>query len=118
MNTDYNRNLYDETAATFGALFTPGAPPPTPGATTGLPDTGRLGVDYGLAVIAPAIAFKFHPKHSIGVSALIGVQYFRAEGLGNFQCLTGSAVRNNPAACRPMCGRPVHAGFSAFQSVE
>lgn len=45
---------------------------------------GRLGVDLLQLIIAPTIAFKVAPNHSIGVSPLIGYQRFKAEGLQGF----------------------------------
>jgi len=116
MNTTYDRNLYDESAAVLGAFAngipSPPAPvpiPPGPGAAAfipegtstkdfGLPieDVGTLGVDLKQGLIVPTLAFKVHQKHTIGASLVIGVQQFKARGLGNFQCFTNS-VANNPA---------------------
>jgi len=109
MNTTYDRNIYDETAAVVGAFSqgipSPPAPPPGipagPGAAAfvpegtstkdfGLPvtDVGTLGVDLAQGIIAPTLSFKFHEKHTVGASLLIGIQRFSAYGLGNFQCFT------------------------------
>jgi len=109
MNTTYDRNIYDETAAVVGAFSqgipSPPAPPPGipagPGAAAfvpegtstkdfGLPvtDVNTLGVDLAQGVIAPTLSFKFHEKHTVGASLLIGIQRFSAYGLGNFQCFT------------------------------
>lgn len=109
MNTTYDRNIYDETAAVVGAFSqgipSPPAPPPGipagPGAAAfvpegtstkdfGLPvtDVGTLGVDLAQGVIAPTLSFKVHEKHTLGASLLIGIQRFSAYGLGNFQCFT------------------------------
>ena len=106
MNSTYDRNLYDESAAVLGA-YQYGIPdygiPPGPdaakavpeGTTTGTPDTGKLGIDLVQAIYAPALALRFHENQSIGVALLIGVQRFSARGLGNFQCFTKS-VKNAP----------------------
>ena len=109
MNTTYDRNIYDETAAVVGAFSqgipSPPAPPPGipagPGAAAfvpegtstkdfGLPvtDVGTLGVDLAQGIIAPTLSFKVHEKHTVGASLLIGIQRFSAYGLGNFQCFT------------------------------
>ncbi|MFW2438397.1 MAG: OmpP1/FadL family transporter [Arenicellales bacterium] len=109
MNTTYDRNIYDETAAVVGAFSqgipSPPAPPPGipagPGAAAfvpegtstkdfGLPvtDVGTLGVDLAQGIIAPTLSFKVHEKHTLGASLLIGIQRFSAYGLGNFQCFT------------------------------
>ncbi|HJW25619.1 MAG TPA: outer membrane protein transport protein [Rhodocyclaceae bacterium] len=45
---------------------------------------GELGVDLMQLVVAPTLAWKFHERHSIGVSPLIGFQRFKAKGLSGF----------------------------------
>ena len=115
MNTTYDRNLYDEAAAVVGAFTqgipAPPAPPPGipagPGAAAfvpegtsttdfGLPvtDVGTLGVDLAQGIIAPTLSFRFHEKHTVGASLLIGIQRFSAYGLGNFQCFTQTGQSN------------------------
>ena len=49
---------------------------------------GRLGVDLMQLIVAPTVAFKIAPNHSIGISPLIGYQRFKAEGLQAFGVLT------------------------------
>jgi len=90
MNTDYPG----------GQLPSPGACGPATGPGTGfnpapgpynlLCGNGQLGVDLSQLVIAPTIAWKFHPDHSIGVSPLFAYQRFRAEGLQAFEGLSTS----------------------------
>ena len=46
--------------------------------------TSRFGVDLMQVIIAPTIAYRIHPNHSIGISPLIGYQRFKAEGLQGF----------------------------------
>jgi long-chain fatty acid transport protein len=46
--------------------------------------TGDLGVDLMQLIIAPTLAFKLNPQHSLGVSPLIVYQTFKAEGLQGF----------------------------------
>src|SRR5512139_4033988 len=46
---------------------------------------GTLGVDLMQLIVAPTVAYKVAPNHSIGVSPLIGYQRFKAEGLQAFQ---------------------------------
>lgn len=119
MNTTYKRNIYDESAAVLGAFAFAGggaagaaaAAGVPPGTGTGSPHTGTLGVDLAQAIIAPSISFKIHPKHHIGISALIGIQVFEARGLGNFHCFTPSAVAANPVACAPGGFGPAAPGF-------
>jgi long-chain fatty acid transport protein len=51
---------------------------------------GRLGVDLMQLIVAPTVAFKIAPNHSIGISPLIGYQRFKAEGLQHFGVGTGT----------------------------
>lgn len=51
---------------------------------------GRLGVDLMQLIVAPTVAFKVAPNHSIGISPLIGYQRFKAEGLQGFGVKTAS----------------------------
>lgn len=115
LNSTYDRNIYDETAAAIGAA-SQGVSVPE-GTTTNdvleqggfgrpLTDVGTLGVDLQQGILAPTLAMKFREKHSIGVSLLIGVQRFSARGLGNFQCFTqtGQSVPNGQATCQQSNG--------------
>ena len=126
MNTTYDRNIYNEASAVFGAngagqraaSMIPGVTPEQiqaagqaaasmvpqgTGASDFVPieDVGTLGIDFVQGIIAPTLSFKVHPKHTIGTSLLIGIQRFSARGLGNFQCFTKSAGTNpdNAATC-------------------
>ena len=83
MNTTYSRNIYDETFAVLGAGPNAGLVPK--GTTTGFPNTGELMIDLGQAVFAPTLSYKLTENHIFGISALLGVQYFKAKGLGDFQ---------------------------------
>ncbi|MBS1191458.1 MAG: long-chain fatty acid transport protein [Rhodocyclaceae bacterium] len=51
---------------------------------------GELGVDLAQIVIAPTLAWKFHERHSVGVSPLFGYQRFRAKGLSGFSGMSSS----------------------------
>lgn len=101
MNTRFNRNIFDETAANLGFLGQFGPPIPAGITGTGGPDTGTLGVDLAQVIIAPSIAMKVHQDHSVGASLLIGAQRFAAYGLGNFQCFTATA--NSTPASQASC---------------
>ena len=59
--------------------------------TNFLGGAGRLGVDLMQLIVAPTIAFKIAPNHSIGISPLIGYQRFKAEGLQGFGVGTGTS---------------------------
>lgn len=90
MNTDYPG----------GQLPSPGACGPATGPGTGfnpapgpynlLCGNGRLGVDLSQLVVAPTLAWRFQPDHSIGISPLFAYQRFRAEGLQAFAGLSTS----------------------------
>ena len=43
---------------------------------------GALGVDLNQLIVAPTLAYKVAPNHSIGISPLLGYQLFKADGLG------------------------------------
>ena len=45
---------------------------------------GKLGVDLMQLVVAPTLAYKLNPQHSIGVSPLLVFQMFKASGLEGF----------------------------------
>ena len=74
MNTTYTRNVFDETMGQ--------------GNKTGMANTGTLQIDMGQGIIAPTLSYQITPEHSFGIAPLIGVQYFKAKGLGNFQGFT------------------------------
>ncbi len=114
MNTTYDRNLYDQTAAVLGNPLGPASTPA--GATPGTPQTGTLGVDLAQALFAPTISMKVNEKNTVGVSLLLGVQRFSARGLGNFQCFTQTGFLMNGAgaagtACAPGGAQALTPGF-------
>ncbi len=48
---------------------------------------GNLGVDLSQLVIAPTLAWKFHPDHAIGIAPLFAYQRFKMEGLQAFEAV-------------------------------
>ncbi len=84
LNTDYPGGQLPAGAACAGFN-------PNPGPYNLLCGNGRLGVDLSQLIIAPTIAWKFQPNHSIGLSPLLAYQRFQAEGLGAF-----GAFSNDP----------------------
>jgi long-chain fatty acid transport protein len=99
LNSTYDDNIYDQTAA---VLFNPAGPNATPpGVGTPTPQTGTLGVDLAQSIQAFSVSYKANDAHTVGASLLVGVQRFSARGLGNFSCLT-SSVQNNIGA-NPSC---------------
>lgn len=72
MNTDY---------PALGGAF---------GTTNLLGGQGSLGVDLMQLIVAPTIAFKVAPNHSIGVAPLLGYQRFAATGLQAFSGFSSS----------------------------
>jgi long-chain fatty acid transport protein len=125
MNTDYSTNFYDEGAAVLGAFAQGGggatgaaaAANVPKGTGTGAANTGQLGVDLAQVILAPTLAFKIHPKLTVGVSALLAAQRFQARGLGNFQCFTATAATNNPAACSPGGPGPTAPRFKGSENL-
>lgn len=51
--------------------------------------SGSLGVDLMQLVVAPTVAYKVAPRHSVGASLLLGYQRFKAEGLQAFDNAPG-----------------------------
>ena len=45
---------------------------------------GKLGVDLMQLVVAPTLAYKLSPQHSVGVAPLLVYQRFKASGLEGF----------------------------------
>jgi len=88
MNTDYPGGQLPAGGACAG--FNPNAGP-----YNLLCGNGNLGVDLSQLVIAPTLAWRVHPNHSIGVAPLIGYQRFSAEGLQAFDNPTLSASPGN-----------------------
>jgi len=84
MNTDY-------AGGTIPANYC-GAGTPASNALCG---QGRLGVDLMQLIVAPTVAIKIAPNHSIGISPLIGYQSFKADGLQAFATSTRSSSPNN-----------------------
>jgi long-chain fatty acid transport protein len=50
---------------------------------------GEVGVDLAQLVVAPTVAYKVSPQHSVGASLLLGYQMFKATGLQAFSQLSG-----------------------------
>jgi long-chain fatty acid transport protein len=97
LNSTYDDNIYDQTAA---VLFNPLGPNATPpGVGTGTPQTGKLGVDLAQSIQAFSLAYKANESHTVGASLLVGVQRFSARGLGNFSCLTSSVQASGANGC-------------------
>ena len=55
----------------------------------GLCGNRGLGVDLMQLIIAPTVAWKFHPSHSVGIAPLFGYQRFKAKGLQAFDNAPG-----------------------------
>jgi len=76
MNTDFKGGQLN---------CTPFGGPPS---ANGLCGAGRLGVDLSQLIIAPTVAWKFAPDHSLGISPLLGYQKFRVQGVHLFTQLS------------------------------
>jgi long-chain fatty acid transport protein len=51
--------------------------------------SGGLGVDLMQLIVAPTVAYKIAPNHSVGLSLLLGYQMFKATGLQAFDNAPG-----------------------------
>jgi long-chain fatty acid transport protein len=51
--------------------------------------SGSLGIDMMQLIVAPTVAYKFSPRHSVGASLLLGYQRFKATGLQAFDNAPG-----------------------------
>jgi long-chain fatty acid transport protein len=90
MNTDYPGDQLPSPGA-CGPATGPGTGfNPAPGPYNLLCGNGRLGVDLSQLVVAPTLAWRFQPNHSIGISPLFAYQRFKAEGLQAFAGLSAS----------------------------
>lgn len=87
-NGGMNTNYKDEpvAAASACATFNPGAT-----SYNLLCGNGNLGVDLSQLIIAPTFSMKVSGAHSFGVSALLGYQRFKAEGLQAFAGFSSDA---------------------------
>ena len=84
MNTDYPGDQLPSPGG-CGPATGPGSGfNPAPGPYNLFCGNGRLGVDLVQLVIAPTLAWKIHPDHSIGISPLFAYQRFKQEGLQTF----------------------------------
>ena len=97
MNTTYTRNIFHETA----------------GKPVEATNIGTLQIDMGQGIIAPTLSYQITPEHSFGIAPLIGVQYFKAKGLGNFIGFTenGSGTDLTDTAYDFAYGAGVRAGW-------
>jgi long-chain fatty acid transport protein len=84
MNTDYAGGQLDQGICGGGA--------PNGVRVNLLCGTGNLGVDLSQLILAPTLAYKLTPEHSLGISPLIGYQRFKAYGLDAF-----AAISSDPA---------------------
>ncbi len=84
MNTAYDTNLFAEA----GAQIQFGAPP---GAGTAA--FGKLGVDLVQLMVAPTLTYEVAEGQTLGISPVLAVQRFSAEGLGPFAGLSADAAK-------------------------
>jgi long-chain fatty acid transport protein len=63
------------------------------GAANMLCGQGTLGVDLIQLIVAPTVAFKVAPNHSVGVSPLLGYQAFEANGLQAFSPISSDPTK-------------------------
>jgi long-chain fatty acid transport protein len=89
MNTEYsNGALTNPAARQLCAGFQNSAVPNS--SYNQLCGNSNLGVDLSQLIIAPTLAWKFHPNHAVGIAPLIGYQRFKAYGLQAFAGISSS----------------------------
>ena len=79
MNTDFNTPLAGPPFAACGSTQ-----------ANMLLGCGRLGVDMMQLIVAPTVAYKVAPNHSIGISPLLAYQRFKVDGLQAFQGISSA----------------------------
>lgn len=79
MNTDFNTPLAGPPFAACGSTQ-----------ANMLLGCGRLGVDLMQLMVAPTVAYKLNPNHSIGISPLFSYQRFKVDGLQAFQPISSA----------------------------
>jgi long-chain fatty acid transport protein len=85
MNTTYPGGEITSVAGTTTCNnFQTGGMGPVQSSYNLLCGNGKLGVDLSQLIIAPTVAWKFTPEHSVGISPLLGYQRFKAQGLQAF----------------------------------
>ena len=89
MNTDYPGDQLPSPGG-CGPATGPGTGfNPAPGPYNLFCGNGRLGVDLSQLVVAPTLAWKFNPNHSLGIAPLFAYQRFEAKGLQAFDTNPG-----------------------------
>lgn len=104
INTTYGRAFYDETGARILG-GNPGDP--------GFPRTGKLGVDFSQLFLAPSLAWRIHPNHTIGISPIMAVQRFSVRGLESFAALSSDPSSVSSRSTEYSLGGGVRVGWTA-----
>ena len=123
MNTRYNSNIYTDAFAPaipgFVGMLSTAYPPlagtimANAGALATNPNIGpSLGVNLAQLIIAPTVATKITPDHSIGASLLVGYQSFRSYGLGLFQPLSSDPMHTTNTGNDDAWGAGVRLGWT------
>ncbi|MGV6852138.1 MAG: OmpP1/FadL family transporter [bacterium] len=77
---------------------------------------GDAGIDLIQLFIAPTVAYKINDHASVGVSAVMAYQIFKAEGLGNFAGITSNAAKLSDNNYDNSFGVGLKVGFQAAVS--
>jgi long-chain fatty acid transport protein len=72
---------------------------------------GKLGVDLMQLIIAPTFAYKIDSRHSVGVSPLLVVQQFKAEGLDAFAGFSMARTKVSNTGTDRSTGAGVRLGY-------
>jgi long-chain fatty acid transport protein len=72
---------------------------------------GKLGVDLMQLVVAPTLAYKLSPQHSVGVAPLLVYQRFKASGLEGFSQMSVDAANLTGKGYDSSTGLGVRLGY-------
>lgn len=98
LKTEYNQTVNSESCQAVNAGNVPGytSCPATfyDPVLTNTPST-EAGVELYQMQFVPSVAYKVHKNHTFGASLVLGIQYFRAEGLSAFEDLGFTSTPGN-----------------------
>jgi len=69
------------------------------------------GINMAQLFVAPTLAFKPHPNHAVGVTAVLGYQYFKAEGLRAFGMFSSDPTKLTDTGTDSAVGAGVRVGY-------
>ena len=98
LKTEYNQTVNSDTCNQVNSGAVPGystCPPTMYDPNITITPAPEAGVELIQMQIIPSIAYKVNQNHTFGASLVIGIQYFRAEGLEAFEDLGFTSSSGN-----------------------